>query len=102
MIIDWKEYEDKEHLLAWLLVETMADCGIEKFGNFDSGALDVRLVINGVDVDLLKATNNANSQLDTIKNKAILEGKRLAAQDIRDSVTLLVDGLVDSYYEDNH
>lgn len=99
MIIDWKEYEDKEHLLAWLLVETMADYGIEKFGNFDSGVLDVRLVVNGIDVDLLKAVNNANNQLDDIKNKAILEGKRLAAQDIGDSVTLLVDGLVDSYYD---
>lgn len=36
MIIDWLEYDKKDHVMAWFLLEAMSKAGIGKFGEFDS------------------------------------------------------------------
>ena len=46
MKIDWLEYENKDHVLAWFLVEAMSKARIDKFGKFDFSQLEVELTVN--------------------------------------------------------
>lgn len=65
MKIDWIEYEDMSHVLAWFLLEVMSQAGIEKFGKFDSSKLDVVLTINGIEVSIADTFENLQNQLET-------------------------------------
>lgn len=95
MIIDWLEYEDKEHVMSWLLLEAMSATGIGKFGKFDSSKLDVRLEVNGIEVDLLGAMENLQSQLKQIEINGFKRGYEHAVDHVRDDLTNALDDAVE-------
>ena len=74
MIVDWKEFEDKEHVTAWLILEAMSGVGIDKFGEFDSSALDVEMKVNGIEVDVISALEFLQKQLGDIEKEGFTAG----------------------------
>ncbi|WP_415912526.1 hypothetical protein [Neptuniibacter sp. QD37_11] len=90
MLVDWKELEDKEHVLAWLLVDAMSEVGMEKFGKFDSSKLDVEMKVNGIEVPVLSAMEHLQTQLSSIKEAGRKEGLADARQLLQDNIDQLL------------
>jgi hypothetical protein len=91
MIIDWKEFEDKEHVTAWLILEAMSETGIDKFGKFDSSRLDVEMRINGIEVDIIPALEFLQKQLGGIKEGGFKEGVEHAALKLQENIDQVLD-----------
>lgn len=86
MKINWLEYERKEHVLAWLLVEAMSKVGMNKFGDFDSSKLDVVLTVNGIEVPVEDSMDFLQSQLHAIGKEGYDNGYKQATQDIHEKL----------------
>lgn len=83
MIIDWREYNKKEHVLAWLLTEAVSNHPeILDNPDFEGSNIDVVLSVNGVEVDLLKSMNYLNSQLEDIHQHGVDKGKAEAKEEL--------------------
>lgn len=90
MIIDWHKEGDwsNRSLLGWAIVESMKPeiMGAE---GFDASKLDVRMSINGVDVDPTRIFANLAKQLDNLiadKAKELLEERFKETTDVLDRV----------------
>lgn len=94
MKIDWHEYDGKQHVLAWLLLEGMAAKKMEKFGNFDASALDVVLSVNGIELDLISCMDNLQNQLTAIEDEGKKEGINNAFEMMQDSLTEHLEALI--------
>jgi len=81
MKIDWLEYHNKKHILAWFVLEAVGELGKEKFRGCDPSSLDVSLTINGETVSLMKHMDNLNSQLEHIENNGYRLGYKQATSD---------------------
>ena len=77
--INWVEYDQRDHVLAWLLCEAINSQELRehvKQGNkFDGQHLDVKLTVNGIECDLLRAANYLQSQLESIENRGKAKGR---------------------------
>lgn len=93
MKINWLEYDNKDHVLAWFLVEAMSKTGIDNFGNFDSSALDVELTINGVQVSFIETMEFLQTQLDKIYNDGKKDGAQILIDKINTNVQALLEDL---------
>lgn len=91
MLINWKDYEDKEHVLSWFLTEAMSEAGIKKFGEFDSSKLDVRLTVNGIEVPIIKPMEYLNEQLNAIEEHGIKIGMEDAKIHIQNNISWILD-----------
>lgn len=91
MIIDWKEFDGKEHVTAWLVLESMSSVGITKFGDFDSSKLDVEMKINGIDVDVISALEFLQKQLSDIEKGGFKNGVEHARRKIQDNIENICD-----------
>ena len=94
MIIDWKEYEDRGHVLSWSLLEAMSKAGVEGFGEFDSSALNVELIVNGVSVPITEPMEFLQQQLEDIEKAGRRRGVEEAKYKIQDNIDALL-GAVD-------
>ena len=92
--IDWFEYDKKEHVIAWALLEAISKVGMDEFEGFDSSALEVQLLVNGVDVDFVCCMNLLQKQLKDIELGGFKRGVEEAAYAINDVVERTLDGLV--------
>jgi len=86
MIIDWKEFEDKDHVTAWLVLEAMSGVGIEKFGDFDSSALDVEMKVNGISVDVISVLEFLQKQLTGIEREGFKKGVEDAIYKLQENI----------------
>jgi len=89
MIIDWKKYDDRDHVLSWFLLEAMSQANIEQFGEFESSEFEVEIKVNGIEIPIIKPMNFLQDQLDAIMEQGRVEGYAQAKLDIRDSLTKL-------------
>lgn len=94
MKIDWKEYEDKDHVLSWIIPSLMADIGMDKFQKFDSSCLNITMAINGIDVRINRTFNILNDQLDDMISKA-KEEERKDLRDVTEGLREYLDQLDD-------
>jgi len=81
MKIDWLEYQNKNHILAWFILEVIGEVGKENIKDFDPSSLDVSLTVNGETVSLMKHMDNLNNQLDSIEKSGYRKGYREAITD---------------------
>ncbi|WP_422451893.1 hypothetical protein [Endozoicomonas sp. ALC066] len=88
--INWDEYEERDHVIAWFIVEAMSRAGIGKFGKFDNEKMEVSLKINGIDVPFKEAMEYLNTQLEGIRNKGVEHGKEIAAWEIKENIDKLL------------
>lgn len=86
MKINWLKYENKNHVMAWVLLECMSEIGIETFGEFDSSNIDVELRINGIEVPVEKPMDFLNSQLDEIEANGIEKGREKERNILREKL----------------
>ncbi|NOY72408.1 MAG: hypothetical protein GXP14_08525 [Gammaproteobacteria bacterium] len=91
MKIDWKEYEGKEHVLSWLILEAMVLVGIEKFGDFNSSCLEVELKANGLIVPLVESMDQLQKQLKDIEAEGRKRGLEEAKYAIQENIERLLD-----------
>ena len=91
MEIDWKKYEDKEHVMAWFILEAMSAIGIEKFGDFDSSKLDVCITVNGLEVPITDPMDALQSQLKAIEDG----GKKIGREDACFLITKNIEAILD-------
>lgn len=89
MKIDWLDYENKDHVLAWFLVEAMSEAGIDKFGDFNAAELNVELKVNGIEVPIVKPMEALQLQLVAIENGGKEIGKKEAIELIQERVEAL-------------
>ena len=86
MIINWKEFEDKDHVIAWLIVEAIA--GSKRFKKmesyFDPTKMDVRMTINGVEVPIIGPLLALQGQLERIEKEGKIKGLEEAWDTITD------------------
>lgn len=86
MKIDWKEYENEDHVMVWFLLEAMSEIGIEKFGDFDSFPLDVCITVNGREVPITGPMERLQSQLQKIEEGGKIKGREDACFDITQNI----------------
>ena len=91
MKIDWKEYEDKDHVMAWFLVEAMSEIGIEKFGDFDSSQLDVCITVNGHEVPITGPMESLQAQLKQIEEGGMAKGREDACFEITQNIEAILE-----------
>ncbi len=91
MLIDWMKYEKKDHVLSWVILEAMSEIGIKKFGEFDSSKLNVEFKVNGIEVPFESIMNLLDSQLDSIKEESINEGKQQMIDNVQ-KLLMDIDG----------
>ena len=91
MKIDWKEYQDKDHVFSWLLVEAMSKIGINNFGDFDSSLLEVEFKVNGIDVPLVETMEFLQTQLKEIEENGRREGLKEAKYAIQENIDELIN-----------
>ena len=76
--IDWQEYDEKNHVIAWLLVEALSiDDLIEDIAEraeWDPKALSVRLEVNGFEVPFVKVMQMLEDQLEEVEKKGYDRG----------------------------
>ncbi|MET4695229.1 hypothetical protein [Endozoicomonas lisbonensis] len=84
--IDWNEYEEKEHVIAWFIVEAMTKAGFDRFGKFDNEKMEISMQINGIDVSFKETMEFLNTQLDDIKNRGFEHGKEVAGWEIKENI----------------
>ena len=73
--IDWLEYDKKEHVMSWVILECMSKLGIENFEGFDASKITLDFKINGIRVPFIPIMDFLNSQLDEIKESGVKMGK---------------------------
>jgi len=95
MIIDWMKYENKGHVLAWVIIEAMSEIGIEKFGKFHPEKLEVEFKINGQEVPFESVMNFLQKQLDGIKKQGIEKGLCEARQQMQEYFDDMIDDIFD-------
>jgi hypothetical protein len=95
MEIDWLKYERKNHVMSWLILEAMAEIGIDKFGKFDASKLDVELKINEIEVPIIGAMEHLQGKLSYLKDQGRKEGMIEAEQIMRDNIQRVFEGLND-------
>ena len=88
MIINWHDYQDKDHVIAWLVVEAIAGSKVWKKleKDFDPSKMDVKMNINGIEVPIIGPLLDLQGQLERIE----IEGK---AKGIEDAINMVVDVL---------
>jgi len=99
-VIDWKIYDETDHVIAWFLLEAMTKLGIEKFidipetddglTKFDSSKLTVDLKINGIRVSFVETMEFLNSQLKQIEE----DGKEEGQEEMRESIIKNIDMII--------
>ena len=83
MKINWIEHERKNHILAWVLLESMvAGEGIGRFGKFNSEEMDVVLTVNGIEIDFAHSMDLLENHLTTMQEKFLQEGENNAKTDL--------------------
>ncbi len=91
MKINWKKYEDQEHVLTWFILGAMRKIGVEKFGEFDPSALNVEVNINGVEVSVVDHMEFLQQQLNFIeecgRERGFAEAKQMAIDRVEDMLT---------------
>ena len=92
--IDWLEYDKEEHVVAWVLLEAMSKVGMDEFEGFDSSALEVQLLISGVDVDFVECMERLQKQLKDIELEGFKRGVEEASYALNDVVGRTLDDLV--------
>lgn len=100
MIIDWLEYENKEHVLSWFLLEAMSFGKTDitkKFGDFDSSKLDVKLTVNGIEVPIEGPMNFLQEQLDVIRKDAEIMGRKKLHDEIKCTINDIIDDFVGDF-----
>lgn len=75
MKINWQEYQDKEHVLAWFISGVITERQI-KDKTFNNAAIDVEFTVNGETVDFLKCFELLQSQLNNIEKNGIETGRQ--------------------------
>lgn len=88
--INWLEYENKNHVLAWLIVEAVSQ-NIGALGEFDSTKMEVELVINGVSYDVVQSCELLQAQLADIEKQGFKKGVESAAQQMRDNIDKVLE-----------
>lgn len=91
MNIDWMDYKNKDHILAWFLVEAMSAADITRFGDFDSSKLEVELKVNGIEVPIVEPMEHLQQQLKEIEEGGRKAGYEQARDDLRDKIDALLD-----------
>ena len=91
MNIDWMNYENKDHVLAWFLVEAISAADITRFGDFDSSKLEVELKVNGIEVPIVEPMERLHQQLKEIEEGGRKAGYKQARDDILDKIVALLD-----------
>ena len=97
MKINWHDYDEKDHVLAWFLLEAMSQAGIDKIGRFESSELNVEIKVNGIEIPIIEPMNFLQDQLDAIKEEGHRNGYREAKYDMKDKFEQLF-GLEDDTY----
>lgn len=90
MKIDWLEYDSKDHVLAWVLLEAMSKAGIERFGQFNSSDLEVELTVNGISVPIVEVMEFLQSQLDRLQKDAERAGREMMVREIQNKLPTLL------------
>ena len=70
MIVNWIEYEGKNHVVAHVLLEAMSAAGIDQFRPFNPEQLDVVLTVNGIEVPLVQVLQLIQDDLAVIQENA--------------------------------
>lgn len=89
-VINWIDYEEKNHVLSWLICEAMTREQILEMkanNNFDSTKLDVKITVNGEEVNILEAFEFLNSQLGDIEKRGFDRGFKRAMTEIPEALT---------------
>jgi len=73
--LDWLDYAKTEHVLSWVILECMAQLGIEPFNGFDSSKISVDFKINGIRVPFIPIMDHLNSKLKKIEESGVKIGK---------------------------
>ena len=81
-LIDWKEENDNKSWASWALVEAMCAVGMENFKDFNSAKLDVKMQVNGIEVDFKAIADNLDGQLKGMLAKARKGGAEEARETI--------------------
>lgn len=94
MIIDWLKYNKQDHVIAWFLGEAMSskNTNLEKsFPPFDSSQLDVKLTINGVEVNFVKVMDFLQAQLHARRLQGVVQGRDEVREEVKDNLDRMVD-----------
>jgi len=99
-VIDWKKYDEKEHVIAWFLLEAMSKLGIEKFidiaetddglTSFDSSKITVDLKVNGIRISFVDTMEFLNSQMNQIQE----DGKEEGQEELRSLIIKNLDMII--------
>jgi len=89
--IDWINEDTKNSLMAYFLLESMTQKGIEHFKGFDSTALEVSMQVNGIDVSFTHVMGLIQNQLNDMGAEERQKGYEKALEDAARSIELLSD-----------
>jgi len=89
-VVNWQEYEEKNHVLAWFLIEVMSHVGMEKFEDFDPKELKVEFKVNGVDIPVVPAFQLLQDQWNQAGDARIYRKK----QEIKDKLQELINDII--------
>ena len=92
--IDWLEYDEKEHVISWTLLEAMSKAGMDEFEGFDSSALEVQLLVNGVEVSFIGCMELLQEQLKDIELRGFKRGVEEASYALNGVVERTLEDLV--------
>lgn len=98
-VVDWLEYDKKEHVIAWFLLEAMSKVGIDKFiekpdndglSKFDSSKITVDFKINGVRVSFVDTMEFLQSQLTAIEEAGKEQGQAEMRELIHENLDMIL------------
>ena len=92
-LIDWKEENYNKSWASWALVEAMCAVGMENFKDFDSSKLNVKMQVNGIEVDFKAIADNLDSQLKDMAAKHRKEGADEARENITFNLITYIENL---------
>lgn len=102
MKLNWHDEDSRKNLISWIIVESLPD-SVGKAEDFDASNLDVKLTINGVEVDLKETFAFLESQLNkqvTDVAKELIQEKfiklSIALDSVQESVLTSMDSLLDN------
>ena len=91
MKLNWQDEDSRKNLIAWIIAESLPD-SVVKADGFDPTNLDVKLTINGVEVDLKETFTFLESQLE----KQVTDVAKELIQEKFGNVTRSMDTMIDA------
>jgi len=74
MIIDWKKYNNKNHIFAWFVTTAIGVKGWDNFVDIDSSKMNITLLINDIEIPIDILMNKLEQQLEQVRLKGLKEG----------------------------